>query len=64
MFTLKRVNYDPKLKTLVKNNKRFDFEKHIYADKFLEVNKNKDIELTKRITSLRDKQKAIRDKLM
>lgn len=35
MFTLKRVNYDYKKKCLIKNNKKFEFEKTIYADKFL-----------------------------
>ena len=42
MFTLKRVNYDYKTRGLVINNKRFDFEKVIYADKFLLQNRNKD----------------------
>ena len=42
MFTLKRVNYDPKSGGLVKNNKKFEFEKTIYADKFLLENKDKD----------------------
>ena len=45
MFNLKRVTYDPKVRDLVKNNKRFEFEKVIYADKFLKENKNKDEEL-------------------
>jgi hypothetical protein len=45
MFNLKRVNYDPKARGLVKNNKRFDFEKVIYADKFLKDSKSKDEEL-------------------
>lgn len=35
LFTINRVNYDLKQKKLVKNNKRFDFEKVLYADKFM-----------------------------
>lgn len=42
MFTLQRVSYDYKMQTLVKNNKRFEFEKAIYADKFLLKNKDGD----------------------
>jgi hypothetical protein len=46
MFNLKRVNYDPKVRGLVKNNKKFEFEKVIYADKFLKEKKKKDEELS------------------
>jgi hypothetical protein len=35
MFTLNRVIYDFKTGKLEKNNKKFEFEKMIYADKFL-----------------------------
>jgi hypothetical protein len=63
MFTLKRVNYDYKTRGLVKNNKRFEFEKTIYADKFLASNRNKDKELTEQISGLREKQKQIKDQL-
>ena len=55
MFNLKRVTYDPKVRDLVKNNKRFEFEKVIYADKFLKENKNKDEELNQQINDYREK---------
>jgi hypothetical protein len=45
LFTINRVNYDKKLKKLVKDNKRFDFEKVVYADKFLYSNRSKDEEI-------------------
>lgn len=61
MFTLKRVNYDYKTGGLIKNNKRFDFEKTIYADKFLASNRNKDRELSEKINNLREKQKHIKE---
>lgn len=63
MFNLKRVNYDYKVRGLVKNNKRFDFEKVIYADKFLKEKKNKDEELSQQINRYREKQSQIREKL-
>jgi hypothetical protein len=51
------VNYDVKLRKLVKNNKRFDFEKIIYPDKFLYSNIKKDSEINEQISRLRDKQR-------
>ena len=48
---------------MVKNNKKFEFEKVIYADKFLIKNKNKDRELNEKIEKLREKQKTIKEKL-
>jgi len=42
MFQFNRVSYDFKQQQLVKNNKRFEFEKVIYADRFLYENKEKD----------------------
>jgi hypothetical protein len=52
MFTLKRVNYDYKTQKLIKNNKKFEFEKFIYADKFLLSNKDRDSKLNEVIDSL------------
>lgn len=63
MFTLKRVNYDYKSKGLVKNNKRFEFEKTIYADKFLAQNRNKDKELSDQVNAMREKKKLIKERL-
>ncbi len=63
MFTLKRVNYDYKTRALVKNNKRFDFEKTIYADKFLAQNRSKDREITEQVSGLRERQKEIKESL-
>lgn len=47
MFTLKRVNFDYKTQRLVKNNKKFEFEKTIYADKFMLANKDRDQKINK-----------------
>ena len=44
-FTIQRVNYDIKKMRLVKNYKRFEFDKMIYADKFLLQNRLKDEEM-------------------
>jgi len=61
MFTLKRVSYDYKARALVKDNKKFEFEKSIYADKFLSQNRNKDRELSEQISGLREKQQKIKE---
>ena len=63
LFSINRVNYDVKQKKLVKNNKRFDFEKIVYADKFLYQNRQKDEEMNEQIKQLREKQRVIRDKI-
>ena len=57
LFTISRVNYDINQQKLVKNYKRFEFEKTIYVDRFLIENKNKDEELNQKVIGLRDKQK-------
>lgn len=49
LFTINRVNYDVRLRKLVKNNKRFDFEKIVYPDKFLYSNIKKDSEINEKI---------------
>jgi hypothetical protein len=49
LFTISRVNYDRNLKKLVKNYKRFEFEKNIYVDRFLMSNKSKDEELNAKV---------------
>jgi hypothetical protein len=41
MFQLNRVNYDFKNQKLVKDNSRFEFDKTIYLDLFLNKNKEK-----------------------
>ena len=41
MFQLNRVNYDIEKQKLVKDNSRFDFDKTIYLDLFLNCNKAK-----------------------
>lgn len=35
LYSINRVNYDVKQKKLVKNIKRFEFDKILYADKFM-----------------------------
>ena len=42
IFSLNRVTYDVKSASLVKNCKRFDFDKTIYADKYLIESINRD----------------------
>jgi len=41
MFQLNRVNYDMQKNKLVKDNSRFDFDKEIYLDLFLNQNKER-----------------------
>jgi len=41
MFQLNRVQYNFEQRKLVKDNSRFDFEKEIYLDLFLNINKEK-----------------------
>ena len=48
-FTIQRVNYDVKKMRLVKNQKRFEFDKVIYADKFLLQKRLKDDEMNAQI---------------
>ena len=40
MFALNRVSYDMQQQKLVKNHKRFDFDKEIYLDLFLNCNQS------------------------
>ncbi|CDW73905.1 ubiquitin carboxyl-terminal hydrolase family protein [Stylonychia lemnae] len=63
MFTLKRVNYDYKKQQLIKNNKKFEFEQTIYADKFLLKNKEKDKNLNQKVDKLYSLQKQIKDQI-
>lgn len=39
MFQLNRVNYDLQKGKLVKDNSKFDFDREIYLDLFLNINK-------------------------
>lgn len=41
MFQLNRVNYDYRKQKLVKDNSRFDFDKKIYLDEFLNLNQER-----------------------
>lgn len=41
MFQLNRVNYDYRKQKLVKDNSRFDFDKKIYLDEFLNLNQDR-----------------------
>lgn len=54
-FTIQRVNYDLKKMKLVKNAKRFEFDKMIYADKFMLQNRLRDDEINAQILALREK---------
>lgn len=55
LFTLNRVQYDRNKRKLVKNNKYFDFEKVVYADKFLLENREKDEEINSKVQALKEK---------
>ncbi len=55
-FSINRVSYDVKQKILVKNFNRFDFEKIVYADKFMYNNRAKDEEVIEQVKKLRAKQ--------
>eukprot|EP00347_Sterkiella_histriomuscorum_P016450 403353129 len=63
MFTLKRVNYDYKTQSLIKNNKKFQFEKSVYADKFVYSNKDRDQKLNQIVDKLLEKQRKIQNEL-
>ena len=45
IFSINRVHYDPVCQKLVKSNKRFDFEKVIYADRFIIEHRQKEKEI-------------------
>jgi hypothetical protein len=53
IFSLNRVTYDYKTGTAIKNNKKFDFEKIIYADKFMHSNRDQDKKIEEKIAQLR-----------
>lgn len=56
LFTLNRVQYDRKEQRLVKNLKKFEFEKEIFADKFMLENRSKkDSSISKQVEALRQK---------
>jgi ubiquitin carboxyl-terminal hydrolase 25/28 len=54
IFTLNRVQYDPKAFCSVKNNKHFQFEKIIYADKYMMINMGIDKNIEEIIKPLKD----------
>jgi hypothetical protein len=53
IFSLNRVTYDYKTGTAIKNNKKFDFKKIIYADKFMHSNRDQDKKIEEKIAQLR-----------
>jgi ubiquitin carboxyl-terminal hydrolase 25 len=63
IFSLNRVSYDVKSSSLVKNCKLFEFDKTIYADKYLIENMNRDKEIDEQISKLKAKQAAIKVRL-
>ena len=63
IFTLNRVTYDQKVGIPIKNNKRFEFDKIIYADKYLLNNHQlDDKEKEIKIAEKKNKQSELKEK--
>lgn len=63
LFQLNRVNFDIQKQKLVKDNSRFDFDKTIYLDLFLNQNKEKSKAHRKQIEKLKKSLKQLKDVL-
>lgn len=63
IFTLQRVKYDKKALKLVKDFKKFQFEKVIYADQLLEGNIGRIDGVKERTRRIKDEIKALRAQL-
>ena len=63
IFSINRVQYDLKNQSLIKNNKRFEFEHTIYADRFMYQNKNRENELDEIVKKLKENKASIQASL-
>ena len=61
MFQLNRVNYDFKNQKLVKDNSRFEFDKTIYLDLFLNKNKDKAYKHYERLEKMKQDLKVLKE---
>ena len=61
MFQLQRVTYDKEKQKLVKENTRFEFDKTIYLDLFLNINKEKAEKHQKYVEKTRSDLKIMKD---
>lgn len=61
MFQVNRVSYDYENKKLVKDNSRFEFDKQIYLDLFLNNNKEEAYKHYEKLEQLRADLKILKD---
>ena len=61
MFQLNRVNYDFKNQKLVKDNSRFEFDKQIYLDLFLNQNKEQAAKHYEKLDQMRADLRLLKD---
>ena len=61
MFQLNRVSYDYNNSKLIKNNSRFQFDKIIYIDLYLEKNMKKAYDYNKKLEKMKDDLKMLND---
>ena len=61
MFQINRVTYDYKNQKLVKDNSRFEFDKEIYMDLFLNKNKEAAYKHYERLDQMRADLKILKD---
>ena len=61
LFQLNRVDYDLKAKKLVKNNQRFEFDKTIFLDLFLNQNKERANKHVEELDQMREDLKLLKE---
>jgi hypothetical protein len=61
MFQLNRVNYDINFQKLVKDNSRFEFDKEIYLDLFLNINMDRSNKHKEQINEMQRDLKKLRE---
>lgn len=61
LFNLNRVDYDRAAQQLVKNHRRFEFDKTIYLDMFLNSNKAKSTEHKQHLNKMKQDLKLLKD---
>jgi len=61
LFQLNRVNYDIQNKKLVKNNGKFEFDKTIYLDLFLNHNKQLSEEYRTKLEKMKEDLKKLKE---
>lgn len=61
LFNLNRVDYDRTAQKLVKNHRRFEFDKTIYLDMFLNSNKAEALQHKQRLSTMKEDLKLLKD---